>query len=216
MKLAFGGFVVLPMLATLVLVTLYILLEVEDGTTKRVSGSGQTATDSFDLSFRSGLAVFTMTHQGDGDFIVELRDQSGASVDTANLANESGPYEGSWAVHTQPGEHVLDVQASGPWTITVDQPRPSSAPRTTSFSGNSKTATDHFGLSGGLKWANMTYEGSGNFIVTLLDKSGTPVQFGTLVNETGPFNGSRAFHVPKEDIYLLRVEASGPWTIEVE
>ena len=37
-----------------------------------------------------------------------------------------------------------------------------------------------------------------------------------LVNEIGPFDGSQAVTVPEDGIYLLQVEANGPWTIEIE
>ncbi len=187
---------------------------VEEPDPINLSGVGQQATDPFELE--SGLAVFRMTHQGGENFIVDLLDQSGSLVDIGGLANKIGPFEGSYAVQTQAGSHVLDVQASGPWTITIDQPRPSSALRTTSFSGSSKTATDLFELSRGLKRFNMTHQGSENFIVDLLDENGARVEIAGLVNEIGPFNGSKAVQVPEDGIYLLQVEADGPWTIQVE
>ncbi len=55
----------------------------------------------------------------------------------------------------------------------------------------------------------MTHQGARNFIVRLLDKNGAPVG-GALANEIGPFEGSRAVQVPKDDVYLLQVEADGP------
>ncbi len=63
----------------------------------------------------------------------------------------------------------------------------------------------------------MTYQGERNFIVWLLDKNGAKVPGGLLANETtGPFEGSRAIQVPKDDIYLLQVQADGPWVVQVE
>jgi hypothetical protein len=62
----------------------------------------------------------------------------------------------------------------------------------------------------------MTHQGDRNFIVNLLDKNGADAGRGALVNEIGPFNGSKAIQIPQDDIYLLQVEASGPWTITVE
>jgi hypothetical protein len=37
-----------------------------------------------------------------------------------------------------------------------------------------------------------------------------------LVNEIGPFEGSRAMTVPDDSIYLFWVEANGPWTIKID
>lgn len=179
-----------------------------------LSGSGQQATDPFTLE--SGLAIMSMTHQGDANFIVDLLDESGISVAPMGLANEIGPFEGSIALQTSAGEHLLDVQANGPWTINVEQPRPSNAPKSRSFSGDSKTATALFELSGGLTTFEMTHQGDANFIVDLLDENGASVSPMGLVNEIGPFNGSKALAVPGSGIYLLQIEANGPWTIEIE
>jgi len=190
----------------------------------RLSGIGQTATDLFDLE--SGLAVFRMTHQGDGNFSATLLDEDGQRAGGTGgleslLVNEIGPFEGSHAVAVEAGRHVLDVQAGGPWTITIEQPRPSSAPQTTTFTGTSQSATDFFELSQGLKTFNMTHQGNGNFSVTLLDKNGRRAGGmggleSLLVNEIGSFDGSKAVRISEEGIYLLQVHADGSWSIQIE
>ncbi len=180
-----------------------------------LSGSGQTATDPFDLE--SGLAVFRMSYQGEQNFIVRLLGESGTQSGGVSLANEIGEFEGSEATQAKAGQHILDVKASGPWTITVEQPRPTSAPQAGSYAYNTgKTATDFFRLSKGLKRFTMTHQGEKNFTVWLLDKDGKWVNGGLLANEIGPFDGSAAVQVPKDDIYLLQVEADGLWSVEVE
>ena len=242
-KLGLGACVVLPVLVILGLVFLVALFGGGDDTTTssppenqkkaeskkqdkqkaepveepdpiNLSGPGQMATSPFQLE--SGLAVFSMSYQGDRNFIANLLNQNGADAGRGALVNTIGSFQGSQAIQTRAGEHVLDVQASGPWTITIEQPRPSSAPQTTSFSGNSQAATDLFELSKGRKTFNMTHQGDRNFIVNLLDKNGADAGRGALVNDIGPFNGSKAIQVPQDDIYLLQVQASGPWTITVE
>ena len=187
---------------------------VEEPDPINLSGPGQMATSPFQLE--SGLAVFSVSYQGDRNFIANLLGQNGADAGRGALANEIGSFQGSKAIQTRAGEHLLDVQASGPWTITIEQPRPSSAPQTTSFSGNSQSATDLFELSKGRKTFSMTHQGDRNFIVNLLDKNGADAGRGALVNEIGPFNGSKAIQIPQDDIYLLQVQASGPWSITVE
>lgn len=111
-----------------------------------LSGNGQQATDPFQL--QDGLAIFKMTHQGDRNFSGTLLDSNGqrAGGFDSLLVNAIGPFNGSKAVQTTAGQYLIDLKAGGPWTITVEQPRPSSAPKTTSFEGNSQTATDLFQL----------------------------------------------------------------------
>ena len=155
------------------------------------------------------------SNQGDSNFFVHLLDEDGARVG-GNLANEAGSPEGSsQAVQTKAGRYVLDVRTNGPWTINIAQPRPSSAPRTTRFSGDRKTATDFFWLSRGPKRFEMTHQGDGKFSVRLLDKNGAKVG-ARLVNRKGSFNGSRSVQIPKDGVYLLQVEANGPWTIQLK
>jgi hypothetical protein len=43
----------------------------------------------------------------------------------------------------------------------------------------------------------------------------TPKMDSLLANEIGAFDGSKAVRIPKDDIYLLQVDAAGPWTIQV-
>jgi len=177
-----------------------------------LSGDGQVATDPFDLE--SGLTIFTMSYQGERNFIVKLLDEDGTPVGGA-IANKVGSFQGSNAAQIKAaGQHLLDVKASGPWTITIEQPRPSSAPETRGFSGDGTTITDFFQLSGGLTKFNLAHQGSRNFIVNLLDRNGARV--GNLTNEVGSFDGSKAVRVPEDGVYLLQVDANGPWTIQVE
>jgi hypothetical protein len=145
--------------------------------------------------------------------IIHLLDANGAQV-AGNLANETGSPEGSQAVETKAGRHALNVQVDGPWTIKLEQPRTSSAPQTTRFSGDHKTATNLFELSRGPKRFEMTHRGSGKFNVHLLDKNGAKVG-GSLANAKGLFKGSKSVRVPRDDVYLLQVEANGPWSIRV-
>ncbi len=87
--------------------------------TRSFSGDSQEVTSLFELS--GGLHRVEMTHQGDGNFIVDLLDENGASVVPMGLANEIGPFEGSRAMQVpDDGVYLFAVQANGPWTITVD------------------------------------------------------------------------------------------------
>ncbi len=182
-----------------------------------LSGFGQAATEPFNLE--GGLAVFRLTHQGGGHFSGTLLDQNGQRAGGMDslLVNVVGSFDGSKAVQTKAGQHLIDVAADGPWIIMVEQPRPSSAPQTTSFRGNSQVATDFFELSKGLKRFQMSHQGSGHFSVTLLNKDGSRIgRKSLLANEVGPFDGSKTARIRRNDIYLLQVYADGPWAIQIE
>ena len=100
---------------------------VEEPAPINLSGNGQTATNPFELE--SGLAIFKMTHQGQRNFIVGLIDSTGKDVSPL-VANSIGPSEVSKAENIpRKDDHLLNVNAGGPWTIKVEQPRPSSAQR---------------------------------------------------------------------------------------
>ena len=180
-----------------------------------LSGSGPEATRPFQLE--EGLTVIGMGHQGNANFIVDILDENGNSVAPMGVANVIGPFEGSTPVQiARSGQYLLDVQNAGQWQIQVEQPRAATAPETTEFSGSSAQATQLFELSGGLHRVELTHQGDANFIVDLLDENGASVVPMGLVNEIGPFDGSRAMTVPGDGIYLFSVQANGPWTITVD
>lgn len=166
-----------------------------------LSGVGQQATSPFDLE--PGLAIFSLSHQGQANFIVDLLDESGAAVAPMGIVNVIGPFEGSYAQQVTEGQHILDVMADGPWTITIEQLRPTEAPETRNFSGTSKTATEFFELSSGLHTVSLSHQGDANFIVDLLNRDGASVEPMGLVNEIGPFDGSTAITVPEDGVYLF-------------
>lgn len=82
------------------------------------SSEDNTATPLFELS--SGLKRVSMTHQGQGNFIVTLLDQEGREVAFA-LANEVGNAQVSTtATIPQDGIYLFTVEADGPWTIDIE------------------------------------------------------------------------------------------------
>ncbi|MHB1225631.1 MAG: hypothetical protein ACYC2G_16510 [Gemmatimonadaceae bacterium] len=86
------------------------------GRAQSFTGTGQQATGLFPLS--EGLAVFELTHQGDSRFVVQLLDADGNTV--GELARASGRFDGSRALRIgHAGQYLLDVTASGPWTVKL-------------------------------------------------------------------------------------------------
>ena len=195
-----------------------------------------SATVPFDLE--PGLAIVDMTHQGEGDFLVDLLpvkredpsetqtrleffgDGSGTRP-ALILAKEIGSVDASRAVSIQTaGEHVFDVKATGPWTVRVEQPRPSGAPPPTTFSGIDDTATPFFQLSEGPKEITATNPAGGKLKVSLLDGEGNEV--GSLPeDESGHTEGklpttlSSTVDIPEAGVYVFDVRADSLWTVEV-
>lgn len=178
-----------------------------------LSGQGSQATDFFELE--EGLSIFEMSYQGRANFVVTLLNEQGREVGFA-LGNEIGSGKVSNPLRiARAGRYVLDVDSDGPWQITVRQPRPADVPEKTSFSGENNTATNLFSLSSGLKRVNATYDGGGNFVVTMLDSEGHETEF-ALINEIGRGQYSTTMTVPQDGIYLFAVEADGPWSLQIE
>gem|GEM_PF-568130 len=176
------------------------------------TGSGPQVSASFTLA--GGLTTFHMEHDGSANFIVWLLDDQDDWVEL--LVNEIGSFDGSKAIGIDsPGIHLLDIQADGNWTITVEQPAPSSAPSAPqSYAGQGQEFSPFFTLGSGLTTFHMEHDGSANFIVWLLDDQGDRVALP--VNEIGSFDGSKAIGIDSPGIHLLDIQGDGNWTITVE
>jgi len=176
-----------------------------------LSGSGAEVSDPFQLE--EGLSVITLTHSGDSNFIVRVLSTS--DDDTEYLVNEIGDYDGVTAFGVDAtGEYVLDIDADGPWTATIEQPRDTSeAEYTKSFSGEGMMVTDFIKVEEGLAVFNFTHDGDSNFIVHLLDDGGDVV--GYLANQIGEYEGSIAEYVD-EGTYVVCIDADGEWTMDFD
>ena len=176
-----------------------------------ISGDGQEASQEFFLD--EGLSIFSMKHSGSSNFAVWLLDSSGNKVDL--LANEVEDFDGAKAVGiSQSDDFVLDIEADGPWLVDISQPRPEiaqSAP--VSFIGTGQQVPPLFELSPGLARFEMEHDGERNFAIWLLDCNGEMVDL--LVNEIGPFDGSKATGIEDRGIYCLDISADGNWRINI-
>lgn len=175
-----------------------------------LSGEGSQVTPKF--QFQQGLTIFKFTHSGSLNFIVHLVDRN-SQIDY--LVNAIGSFDGSKAQGIKiAGSYYLDIQSDGKWTITIQQPRPTTAPYTTTLHGKGQAATQLFSMQSGLKTITMTHDGTSNFTVLLLDREGNVVEY--MVNEIGKFNGSKAEAIQNDGIYLFDVQADGNWTISIQ
>jgi len=180
-----------------------------------VKGSGQRVSDPVNL--KQGLAVFRSIHtSGSSNFIVELVDTSGKSVDL--LANEIGPSD-EWTATRIPsdGQYLLKVKADGNWTISITQPKGaySPPPPMQEFRGHGSFVTSFFSLkSGAVRIKASHTAGTSNFIVELLDQQGKNVEL--IANEIGPSNIDTIENIPANGAFILAIKADGDWDITLQ
>jgi hypothetical protein len=174
---------------------------------QRISGQGKTATKTFRVA--GGMTVFRFQHRGQSNFIVGLLTSSGKEID--GLVNEIGTIEGATARGLEEGRYLFNVEADGPWSIRIEQPRPASGqglPATAKGRGHSVAGPFQTAVAGvrfGLR-----HRGESNFIVDVLDADGQVL--GNLSNEIGSFQGSTVGEAP-EGPFWLNIQADGSWTI---
>jgi len=82
------------------------------------------------------------------------------------------------------------------------------------YSGFGSQAVGPCFLTGGIHTVYSSYEGQGNFIVTLLDHHGELCDL--LANEVGRSESSRAFSVGYDGEFVINVESEGRWRIKID
>jgi hypothetical protein len=88
------------------------------------NGSGRSVTEPFTLE--DGLAIFTLAHDGNSNFIVWLLASDGSNAEL--LVNEIGPYDGGTSIgvgsplEPNAGVYILDIEADGNWSVGLEQP----------------------------------------------------------------------------------------------
>jgi hypothetical protein len=175
-----------------------------------ITGRGKTASKAFTVT--EGMTLFRLQHRGQANFIVDLLTSSGQDVD--NLVNEIGNFTGATANGLDAGRYLFRVEADGPWTIRIEQPRPASGrglPATVSGRGQS-VAGPFQGVGEGVRFA-LRHRGQANFIVDVLDADGRDQD--NLANEIGTFQGSTVNNVP-DGVFWLNIQADGQWTIALQ
>jgi len=178
-----------------------------------LKGTGQQAPPPFTLT--AGLTTFRMKHTGKSNFAVELLDANANTVEL--LANVIGSYDGGTAVSIKTaGKYSVNVDADGPWTIEILQPgaaeRAAAVPLPQTFSGQGPVSSPLFSANSGSLRLAMKHSGDANFSVIVMDTQGRTIDLAA--NVIGPYDGSKVVRLPSKGIYILVVEANGPWTIE--
>lgn len=171
-----------------------------------VSGSGDSATDTFDLE--AGMTIIEASHSGERNFIAELKDENGNSVEL--IVNDIGNYSGQKAVTVPTADaYYLEIDADGSWDFEIDQVIPNSGesmPGTIESSGDDVVFVK---MESGNHRLSFTHSGERNFIVMLNNQN-------LLVNDIGSYEGNQTQQVDNDGIYMFNVEADGDWSITVE
>lgn len=175
------------------------------------SGTGSQITGNFEET--DGFIILDMVFSGEGNFIVWVKNAlTGESVEL--LANEIGAYDGRRAALVEPGWYFLEIDADGAWTVGVlPTAQVGSTNLPVTFTGSGPDVPAQFQSSGGRVDFTVQYQGESNFIVWLYDVTNKET-VDLLANEIGSWSGQKSRNLPN-GWYLLDVEATGSWSIDV-
>ena len=164
-----------------------------------VEGSGDDIIDV--PAVDDAPLVATLTHAGSSNFAVTSFSPDGDRVDL--MVNVIGNYEGTVPYNFQEVVAELEINADGPWTVTIsdlrDQPTIAETP-----SGTGDMVLLHDGTGGRL---SLTHDGDSNFAVR-----GWETRRQLLVNEIGAYEGT----VRMDPAVALEIAADGNWTLSLD
>ncbi|SIS03752.1 polysaccharide deacetylase family protein [Natronorubrum thiooxidans] len=171
---------------------------------------GTRASESLTIGLDDGVLSASFSHNGDGDFTVDLIPMGDGRDDS--LVTTSGITAGESIAAVESGTYRLEVDADGPWSIDLFQPEVhaddlDSLPVEASGSGS--------GFVGPI-WTDtdvrleLTHDGDGDFVV---DGYGADGSRESIVNKTGAFDNSRSYRAG--GAVWINIEATGDWTLEV-
>jgi hypothetical protein len=163
------------------------------------SGRGD---DVVDITKPPGVtvAVAAIAYDGGSNFAVK-----GVDGERDLMVNTIGSYSGSVLLDGKSGETtMLEVKASGPWTITISDALLAPALNAGANSGAGDAVLLYQGRT---SRAAISGQSQGNFAVISHGSGGSDL----LVNEIGSYDGV----VPLVGPSLVEVTADGPWSITV-
>jgi hypothetical protein len=147
------------------------------------------------------VAVATITADGRSNFVVK-----GLDGDQDLLVNTIGAYSGSILMDADGGGTTqLQVTASGPWTISLSNPRFAPA---LNEGPNSGTGDAVLLYQGGRGVAAISGQSESNFVVQEYSSSG----YDLLVNEIGAYQGTVPLAAGPA---FVQIKSEGSWSIEV-
>jgi hypothetical protein len=185
-----------------------------------VAGSGDT-TVPVDMMLRKGLVEFSVESTGTlGEpFRVYLLKKSGGGFSTVFKVFDSVTgFSGAHAFHLVTSQkYFLKVVAAdgASWKVTVYEPRKLSAAHFAALSGTGPSVSAPFSLTrtSGTYRFHWTNPGGASFRVRLRNQDGDVVK--ELVPATTGTSGARTVHGIRKGIYIIEIEAHGPWTLSL-
>lgn len=180
----------------------------EAGRSHAFEGSGADETPTFDLD--EGVLTGSFSHDGDGEFVVELTAAGGGSDGV--LVNTSGTTAGESIMAVEDGTYRLDVDADGAWSIDLEQPEVHAddlEDLPVDATGTGSAFVGPIWTDGDVR-LEVTHDGDGAFVV---DGYGADGNRESIVNKTGAFDNSRSYH--SSGTVWIDIEADGNWTLEV-
>ena len=151
----------------------------------------------------AGPRVAKVEYTGSGPFSVTGKDANDSDVET--YVSSDGPYSGSVAVdfHDEQDSRSLAIEGDGPWTITM-VPVESLDAIPGAFTGSGDNVVLYSGEVGPV---NITHSGTSTFKVNTFEIKTRDIA--TIVDETGPFDGSVELRGPA----FVWIEADGDWSV---
>jgi hypothetical protein len=171
-----------------------------------------TAVKQTPFSVNGGMTVVHFKMSSPGSTLMTVAVYGSSGIELIGSIGERGPIDASFGGHLPHGSYNLQVVgATGPWTTTITQPRPTSgAPLPTTYSGANGQPT--------IVGPFQTSPGQGveakhtNAKVTILDASGKAMAytFGSSFNGTAHAPPSKS-----NTIWYLRLDPDRPWSVEL-
>ncbi|ELY57848.1 polysaccharide deacetylase family protein [Natronococcus jeotgali] len=171
----------------------------EAGQSHGLDGNG-SGSETVELD--EGLVVAEFSHEGNGDFVVEL--------DGDVLTAASGSTTGESVATVGGGTAEFAVEADGSWSIEITQPAVHAddlEELPVERSGSGSGYVGPLWTEGGVS-LSPTHDGDGTFIVDGYGADGSREQ---IVNKTGSFDNSRSYAAG--GTVWINVEADGDWTL---
>ena len=179
-------------------------------------GSGAAQTGLFTL--QAGPVVFDVDHGEATHFTVFLLNEQDDHLSL--LASANTPIRGRQFFNIPTaGTYKLHTIAQDAWKVTVTQSLPPSfraAAATTerAFTGSGPAITTPVALPTGSLAVAWQHDGVFPFVLTVWTVQGERI--GQFTRPKGTSQGSTTFDLPKDDTYVLNIQADGRWALTLE
>lgn len=175
------------------------------------SGSSNAVEDT---SIAGAFTVFSYSHDGTENFIIEILNDGGELERVA--VNEIGEVDAVRGFGMGTGEYTLDITADGSWNIDVAEPLPPDEEIhqvPADASGDTHDVVGPIELNGG-ETVYASHDGDENFIVQAWDEDATSSFDQEIwVNEIGEYEGENVNQFSA--IAWIAVQADGNWELEI-